>query len=51
MSREFVCSKCGGTIIGDGYAVVRHCENVDITGMTVEPDAGTIECEDSDDPN
>ena len=43
--RNEVCSKCGGTIMGDGYTVVRHCENVDITSLTVEPDAGTIECE------
>jgi len=37
------CAKCGGTMVGDGYTMVRHCENVeDITGM--EADSGPIYC-------
>lgn len=40
------CRRCGGTIIGDGYTVPRHCERVDLSGCDVvfEPDAGPILC-------
>ena len=37
------CPNCGGTMIGDGYTIVKHCENVDI-GLDVEPDASPIYC-------
>jgi hypothetical protein len=39
------CSRCGGTIIGDGYRDVRRCENAhpdDVEG--VEPDANAVLC-------
>jgi hypothetical protein len=37
------CPICGGDIIGDGFTVVRHCENADLP-IDVEPDANTIYC-------
>ena len=37
------CKTCGGTMVGDGYSSVRHCENVDVP-MDVEPDAEPIYC-------
>jgi len=47
--RDFVCPVCGGSIIGDGYTMVMHCENVDVSGDCYEPDAGPIYCKgDSD---
>ena len=37
------CTTCGGDMIGDGYTLVRHCENVeDIEGL--EPDANPVYC-------
>ena len=41
------CPECGGTILGDGYTTVYHCENVDFDHTEYEPDAGTIVCEHS----
>lgn len=38
------CPNCGGEMIGDGYTIVRHCENVDIP-LDIEPDADPIFCE------
>lgn len=38
------CPDCGGKIIGDGYTEVEHCENVDVSDMCLEPDAGIIYC-------
>lgn len=38
------CKNCGGTMVGDGYKMVRHCEFVDVP-FDVEPDAGPIYCE------
>jgi hypothetical protein len=39
------CPFCGGDLIGDGYTVVLHCENVDISDCCAEPDAGPIYCD------
>ena len=38
------CPKCGGTMVGDGYTMVSHCENVDVP-QGVEADAPAIYCE------
>lgn len=37
------CPVCGGDLVGDGYTVVIHCENVDLP-LDVEPDADPIYC-------
>ena len=37
------CPYCGGDIIGDGYTIVLHCENVDVP-LDIEPDADIIYC-------
>ena len=37
------CPVCGGLMIGDGYTIVYHCENVDLP-LDIEPDAGPIFC-------
>ena len=40
------CSKCGGTMYGDGYSTVVHCEFADEEDYAyVEPDADPIECD------
>ena len=40
------CPKCGGTIIGDGYTSVRHCEFADDDKIfESEPDAPVILCD------
>ena len=36
------CPNCGGSMIGDGYTVVRHCEYADSAGY--EPDAEAVLC-------
>lgn len=36
------CPNCGGTMLGNGYTVVRHCEQVDVQG--IEPDAPPVYC-------
>ena len=37
------CPICGGTLVGDGYTLVVHCENLgDVPN--VEPDAGPLYC-------
>ena len=39
------CPICGGTMVGDGYTTLRHCEfarDEDIEGK--EPDAGPVYC-------
>lgn len=38
------CKTCGGSMTGDGYTVVRHCENVDVIGEGYEPDANPLRC-------
>mgnify|MGYP006967046239 CR=1 FL=1 len=42
------CPVCGGMLVGDGYTMVRHCENVEAP-MDVESDAPTIYCEETED--
>ena len=42
--KNYLCPRCGGSLIGDGYKLVRHCENADFP-EDVEPDAGPIYCE------
>ena len=40
------CPKCGGSMIGDGYTTVLHCENADKSKYEFcEPDAGPIYCD------
>ena len=43
------CPNCGGTMVGDGYTMVEHCENIGIhqydAVMCTEPDAPPIYCE------
>lgn len=41
------CCNCGGTMVGDGYTIVLHCEYVDCP-EDVEPDSKPIYCEVSD---
>lgn len=41
--REDVCPVCGGSIIGDGYTMTFHCENVDLPS-DIEPDADVVYC-------
>ena len=39
------CKICGGSMIGDGYSVVRHCENAnDEDYWNKEPDAKAVYC-------
>lgn len=38
------CKKCGGSMIGDGYTKVLHCEYVEDTSE-LEPDAGPVYCD------
>jgi len=41
------CPNCGGTITGDGYSTVLHCENVDFDiWRDYEPDAEPLYCND-----
>lgn len=40
------CPNCGGSIIGDGYTEVMHCEFVDESlYWDCEPDASVVYCE------
>lgn len=40
-----ICPDCGGTIVGDGYTTVLHCENVDIEiWRDFEPDTDPVYC-------
>lgn len=41
------CPHCGGSMLGDGYTTVMHCERVDISSVCAEPDSAHIFC----DPN
>ncbi len=38
-----VCPYCRGSMVGDGYTVVRHCENMDVPD-DIEPDGGPLHC-------
>jgi hypothetical protein len=40
------CPRCGGTMIGDGYKSVRHCENsTEESYFYADPDRGPIYCD------
>ena len=41
-----ICEVCGGTMVGEGYVTLLHCENVelDMDVLSLEPDAGPIYC-------
>ena len=40
------CKKCGGTMIGDGYTSVLHCEfTEEDTYDSLEPDACPVYCD------
>jgi hypothetical protein len=39
------CPHCGGKMLGDGCTTVMHCESVDTTTLTVEPDSAPIFCD------
>lgn len=41
---QYQCPVCGGHLVGDGYTMVYHCENVD-GPLYIEPDADPIYCE------
>lgn len=38
------CKNCGGTLIGDGYRTVVHCEYAEID-FDLAPDEGPVYCE------
>lgn len=38
------CPKCGGSLYGDGYTQVVHCEFADVPDCT-EPDASPVYCD------
>ena len=42
------CPNCGGAILGDGCTIPRHCEQVDITQLFIEPDVDVVYCAESD---
>jgi hypothetical protein len=44
------CPHCGGSMLGDGYTTVMHCERVDISSVCAEPDSTPILC-DPNNPN
>lgn len=37
------CPVCGGTMVGDGYTMVIHCENAELP-VDAEPDAEPVFC-------
>jgi len=39
------CPHCGGSMLGDGCTTVMHCERIDITSATAEPDSAPIFCD------
>lgn len=41
------CPICGGSMIGDGYTLPIHCENVDIP-TDIEPDCKPIYCNETE---
>lgn len=43
------CIKCGGTMVGDGYTSVMHCEYADESAYEFhEPDASPVYCDYTD---
>lgn len=50
--RQYTCPRCGGTIEGDGYITVRHCENADDRDLwDREPDSPIVLCKKGDNGN
>lgn len=45
-----VCPNCGGSMIGDGITLTRHCEYADLPEDS-EPDAPALYCEYDDENN
>ena len=43
------CPICGGSIVGDGFTIVLHCESTKADISCVEPDADIIYCEEIED--
>ena len=44
------CPRCGGSLIGDGYSMVVHCEFAEDDEIwETEPDAGIILCKETSD--
>ena len=41
---RITCKVCGGSMIGDGYTGIYHCENLDVPN-DVEPDSGPLYCD------
>jgi hypothetical protein len=39
------CPNCGGSMVGDGYTMYRHCENLEHTYQDREPDSPPIFCQ------
>ena len=48
-TRDYVgrgsCPSCGGSLVGDGYTSVIHCEYVDVIGEGFEPDTDPVYCD------
>ena len=40
-----ICKTCGEEMEGDGYSIAVHCTNIDMSDMTLEPDANPVYCE------
>lgn len=45
MNDGYECKVCGGEMVGDGYTLVIHCENIDTYGLGYEPDAEPVYCD------
>jgi uncharacterized protein (DUF983 family) len=46
------CPRCGGSMLGDGFGTVRHCENADQDDYWhSEPDADPVLCKPLEDGN
>ena len=42
---QLVCPKCGGTILGDGYSTILHCEFADEEDyFDLAPDEKIVYC-------
>jgi hypothetical protein len=45
---DSACPHCGGSMLGDGYTTVMHCERVDLSSVCAEPDSAPIFCDPND---
>lgn len=41
--RTSCCPRCGGTMVGDGYTTVEHCEFAELP-EGIEADGGPVYC-------